>query len=305
MTTAPPPRGMYLQIGGPNSPEQWLGNLFHTILCGILIVQVYIYHAASLRDTWQIKTLVYIVFALELLQTIIRSVDRWEIDVMMYGDPAALDAMLLDWFSTPILTAVTSGLVQAFFGYRIYVFSRSWIVASVVWALTLIQSVFGITMGAMQRGRLLHDVAGDPTINKVLLVWVVSTVITDVMIAVLLTYYLQKMRSGIKATDRLVTGIIRLTVETGALTALTAIVLLVLYLSHQTWFLLAGDVLGKLYSNNLMVMFNRRINFGPTQDEAISFQTATVGSHSQRPIVIETSISTHWMRDEHRDKADI
>ncbi|KAH8826426.1 hypothetical protein DL96DRAFT_1711005 [Flagelloscypha sp. PMI_526] len=313
--SAPPPRGTYLQAGGPNVGKT------HSNAIPCLIVQVYIYYASGARDDWKIKTLVYTVFALEILQTVIRSVDRWEIDVMMYGDPAAFDAMLLDWFSTPMLTAMTSGLVQAFFGYRIYIFSKSWIVASIVWVLTLLQSVAGIIMGAMQKGRLLHDVAGDPTINKVLLVWVVSTVVTDVMIAVLLSYYLRKLSSGIKETDRLVTNIIRLTVETGSLTAVTAIILLVLYLNHLPWFLLAGDVLGKLYSNNLMVMFNRRINFGPRQSEIHSGEltvrsqpinftlpfksSAAKQPTSPRPLVINTSTSTSWMIDEPGSKTGV
>jgi hypothetical protein len=47
---------------------------------------------------------VYTVFVIEIVQTVIRSVDRWEVDVMRYGDPAILDAMQLDWFSTPLLS---------------------------------------------------------------------------------------------------------------------------------------------------------------------------------------------------------
>ncbi|KAH8832178.1 hypothetical protein DL96DRAFT_1590146 [Flagelloscypha sp. PMI_526] len=270
---SPPPRGAFLELGGPN----WLGNLFHNILCGVLIVQVYIYHASFNRDTWKIKMLVYLVFTLEILQTVIRSVDRWEIDVMLWGNPAGLDAILIDWFSTPVLTAVTSGLVQAYFGYRLYVFSKSWIIAGIIWALTLLQCVAGIIFGAFQAGRSLHEVATNGNITKAFLVWIVTTAVTDVMIAGLLTYYLRMMRGGFKETDRMVSNIIRLTVETGALTAVTAILILVLYLTCPPWFLVPGDVLGKLYSNNLMVMFNRRINFSRSQGTTMASASTTPG----------------------------
>jgi hypothetical protein len=50
------------------------------------------------------KALVYGVFALEIAQTVIRAVDRYEQDVMQYGNIAVLDDQLLDWFSTPVLS---------------------------------------------------------------------------------------------------------------------------------------------------------------------------------------------------------
>ncbi|KAH8825515.1 hypothetical protein DL96DRAFT_1557179 [Flagelloscypha sp. PMI_526] len=239
---------------------KWLGNFFHNILFGILVVQVYIYYVAFPKDHWAMKSLVYLVFALEIVQTVIRAVDRFEVDVMRYADTSVLDEQLLDWFSTPLLTAVTSAIVQAFFGYRVHVFSKSWIIPFIVWVPTLLQLGSGIALGAVSEPVPLHEMATNPRITRVVITWVTSTVVTDVFIAVLLTYYLYTMKSGISQTDTLISRIIRLTVETGTVTAIWAIMILVLFYEKPPWFLIFSDTIGKLYANNLMVMFNRRVD---------------------------------------------
>ncbi|KAH8834678.1 hypothetical protein DL96DRAFT_500187 [Flagelloscypha sp. PMI_526] len=309
MASAVPPRGAMLNSLGP----AWLGTFFHNILAGMLIVQVYIYYVAFPKDHWSMKGIVYLVFILEMTQTIIRAVDNFEGDVMRWGDKSFLPEQQLDWFSTPVITAVTSAIVQAYFGYRVYVFSKSWIISMFIWVPTLLQLATGVALGAISEPLPLNLLSKNPMFKKVLPIWTASSAFTDVLIAILLTYYLYTMKSGIRQTDKLITKIIRLTVETGTVTGTYLIsfsstdILFVptshllyhdhgsllceaalvphvrsfnydaLFLSHtftallmslvkfillaRYFSLLTHILLGKLYANNLMVMFNRRIDF--------------------------------------------
>jgi hypothetical protein len=62
------------------------------------------YYVSFAKDHWGVKTLVYGIFLIELVQTIIRAVDKFEIDVMRYGDVTVLSEELHFWFSTPIMS---------------------------------------------------------------------------------------------------------------------------------------------------------------------------------------------------------
>ncbi|KAH8810275.1 hypothetical protein DL96DRAFT_1716978 [Flagelloscypha sp. PMI_526] len=234
-----------------------IGFFFNLFLCGVLVVQVYIYYMAFGKDKLWTKAIVYIVFILEVVQTLMKCVDRFLIDVESYTNPSVITDNKTSWFCIPILTALTSGIVQAFFGYRVYVFSKSWFVAGLVWIATAAQISSGVAQGVISAPLTLPGVA-EKTRNTII-AWVSSTVVCDVLIAVLLSYYLQKMRSGIKETDKLITRIVRLTVETGTVTAIWAILVIILFFIRPPWFLIFTDSIGKIYANNLMVMFNRRI----------------------------------------------
>ncbi|KAH8832041.1 hypothetical protein DL96DRAFT_858354 [Flagelloscypha sp. PMI_526] len=290
MAATTPAHGTFLKARGP----LFIGFLFQVLLCGVLIVQVYIYHVAFRKDHWGMKAIVFSVFILELLQTILKSYDLYQSDVWEYGDLAQMDNQRLAWFSIGLLTPVTSAIVQAFFGFRILTLSKSWIAAGSVWVLTLLQLISGLIQAIVSQPFKLHEVAIKT--KNLVLVWVFSTAVTDVLIAVLLSYYLYRMKSGIKESDELVTRIIRLTVETGSLTAAAAVIIIFLYFfADGPWFLVVLAVIGKLYSNNLMVMFNRRINMEPHSGHSIHTFSDSHGPTEQSTFhVASVPDSTVW-----------
>ncbi|KAH8834673.1 hypothetical protein DL96DRAFT_1704265 [Flagelloscypha sp. PMI_526] len=271
MSTAPPPPDFTAAVGPP-----LIGFFFNLFLCGVLVVQVYIYYMAFGKDQLGIRAIVYSVFILELAQTLMKCVDRFQIDVESYTNPGVLNDQKTSWFAIPILTACTSGIVQAFFGFRVYVFSKSWIMATLVWIATAAQIGSGIAQGVISAPLTLAGVAAET--RNTIVTWVVSTVVCDVLIAVLLSYYLRKMKSGVQKSDKLITRIVRLTVETGTATAVWAILILVLFFLMPPWFLIFTDSIGKIYANNLMVMFNRRIEFTAHGGKSLqSFQKGPTG----------------------------
>ncbi|KAH8802313.1 hypothetical protein DL96DRAFT_1563598 [Flagelloscypha sp. PMI_526] len=159
--------------------------------------------------------IVYPVFILEVLQTVLREVDHFEIEVMRFGDVSVFNEALHFWLSTPILTAVTSAIVQAYFGYRIRVLSGSWIVPLIVWMPTLVQLGAGLSLGIMTVSLDIIEVETTSHLIAIALTWLASSTVVDILIAVLLTYFLLKFKSGLKATNDILTNIIRLTIETG------------------------------------------------------------------------------------------
>ncbi|KAH8806621.1 hypothetical protein DL96DRAFT_1631218 [Flagelloscypha sp. PMI_526] len=272
-----PPPGAYEALA-----PIFIGYLFNILLCGILIHQVYIYHIAFPHDLWGLKVIVYAVFLIELAQSIVQINDNFEMDVLRYGDPEMLEDSQTGWLSIPLLTSMSSAIVQGFFGYRILSLSNSWVAAGVVWFFATIHFGAGLAQGIIAKGLSLPALIVKTRVPIV--IWTGSTAITDVLIAILLGYYLTKMKTGMNDTNNIVTRLVRLTVGTGFLTAIGALLILILYFEATRWIFLFAPSISKFHGNSMMIMFNRRIEIrahqsfleqgGETRSEPNTFRVA-------------------------------
>lgn len=86
--------------------------------------------------------------------------------------------------------------------------------------------------------------------------WLLSTSVCDIVIAVSMVYYLRRIRSGVRSTTTLLTRIIRASVETGLICATFAILDLSIFLSfpHNNYHVPMCMCLSKLYSNSLLAV---------------------------------------------------
>ncbi|KAH8831848.1 hypothetical protein DL96DRAFT_1706254 [Flagelloscypha sp. PMI_526] len=228
-TSAVPPRGSMLLAVGP----AWLGSFFHNILAGILIVQT--------------STML---LSRGIIGTILRGT------LCGWGDKAVLNEQQLDWFSTPVLTAITSAMVQAYFRLsRLRLFQVMDYPYVHLGFPRCYNSLPGLALGVISEPTPLRQLSKTP------------------MFRVVLPLY--TMKSGIRQTDKLITRIIRLTVETGTLTAVWSILLIIIFYTEGPWFHLFADTIGKLYANNMMVMFNRRVNLSSENQTTVHHSMGT------------------------------
>ncbi|KAK0221029.1 hypothetical protein EDD85DRAFT_1028567 [Armillaria nabsnona] len=111
----------------------------------------------------------------------------------------------------------------------------------------------------------------DPAMTDVVTIWLASDCLCDIVITFLLVRHLHDRRgqkTGFKRSDDLVDKIIRITVQTGLITSLCALVDLITYLSLPTGIHLIFNLpLSKLYTNSLMSSLNSR---EPRQEPAAS-----------------------------------
>ncbi|KAJ7142366.1 hypothetical protein C8R44DRAFT_603564 [Mycena epipterygia] len=75
---------------------QLIGYLLHWALFGTLTIQLYLYYEAFPHDRLSTKCLVYTVFAIELVQTILITHDAFQTFGYGYGDIARLSAVNFD-----------------------------------------------------------------------------------------------------------------------------------------------------------------------------------------------------------------
>ncbi|KAG7088863.1 hypothetical protein E1B28_012817 [Marasmius oreades] len=238
----------------------YLGSVLNWGLFGVLSVQTFLYYLGFPKDRWAIKTLVIFVYAVEALQSVLSMVDWWQYFGPGWGNIITFDNIGLLWFSGPVMTIMLSCPVQFFFAWRIWVIGRSPYFPMLTIFLSLFQAAGGIWTGvrAAQLG-LWTLLGGEAKIPGS--IWLVGTAACDVVITIAMFYYLNRSKTGFRATNAILVKIIRLTVETGLITTTFAIVDLSLYLAfpRDNYHLVPSTCLSKLYSNSLMVLLNARI----------------------------------------------
>ncbi|KAI0261934.1 hypothetical protein BC834DRAFT_972340 [Gloeopeniophorella convolvens] len=98
-----------------------LGFVWNWGLYGMLVVQVYVYSYYFPKDRTLVKVLVYGIFFLETLQTILSGADLYYWFVEGFGNMKHLATPYASPYDTPVVGAIIAMAVQFFFSYRIWV----------------------------------------------------------------------------------------------------------------------------------------------------------------------------------------
>ncbi|KAK0196000.1 hypothetical protein F5146DRAFT_1133456 [Armillaria mellea] len=205
------------QLSGPLI----IGYLLNWDLFRTLSVQLYLYYLAFPKDRQFVKCLVYGIYIVEFVQMILVAYNAFAAFGYGFGDLEALAGIHFNWLSVPIMVAIGAFLGQSFYAYRIFILSKSQIVPALVICMSLASSVATISK---QLTSLKFIIGRHPFPWR-------GYALCDIVIAICMTYYLMRSNTGFHCTEILVTKLIRLTIETGSLTAVVALAILVLFVA--------------------------------------------------------------------------
>ncbi|KAJ7910613.1 hypothetical protein B0H13DRAFT_599752 [Mycena leptocephala] len=261
-STAPPPSG--LPPIPPNigsiAASQLIGSLLNFYLFGVLSVQIYVYRICFPKDKASIKYMVYLIFFFMALSTCLNAADAYFWYASGFGNLIQFSQAHISPFYTPIMGSVIALMIQLFFCYRIWVIKKSALILSIVIAvISVVQAVGGLGGGikAYVAANQVHD-----ELRTILVyMWLIGDAVADVMIAIAMTVLLtQASRENHRQTNDLVKRIVRLIIETNALSASIAIVGLVLFagVPGTNYFVCPTMILPGIYANTLLVTFNNR-----------------------------------------------
>ncbi|KAF8074482.1 hypothetical protein FPV67DRAFT_582630 [Lyophyllum atratum] len=232
---------------------------------GVLAVQVYFYSIAFPSDRLVTKTLVYVVFALDIVQTCFSTVYVWHILIVGWGNMEHVhDA---PWSITTLspTAGIVALLVQSFFAWRIWVLGaerRTFIpLVSGIVLRVYTQFAFASCVTAFAYGIAL--VQAPLSSHGLLLGWLATSIVCDLLITITLVQQLWiKRHKEFRFTNIVVHRALRIAIETGAVTCGVAIIELVLCLTPKSPYVhLLILVSGKIYSNSLLVSLNSRAPF--------------------------------------------
>ncbi|KDQ52828.1 hypothetical protein JAAARDRAFT_210303 [Jaapia argillacea MUCL 33604] len=255
---------------GPNL----IGTVLNVFLYGVLWMQCLMYFTTYKTDKPGIRALVWFHIIAGTVNTGFLVYGLYKYTITNFGNLMADQIQNWTAFVAPTLTAVIGAVVQTFFARRVYILtSKRWL-AAVIGLTILLQFIAGICIAVLCA---IHPNFADwgrwyikfPTVSALVLGAVV-----DCMITASLTSTLYRSKTGFPSTDHVVTKLIRLTIQTGMIVAVFAVVDLVLYLSSPwPWHLLPGFTLNKLYAITMISTLNARNDIR----QSFSGHTATAG----------------------------
>jgi len=185
----------------------------------------------------------------------------------------------------PLISAIIAPIVKGYFCYRIWTLNkRSSKVCIVIALFTILQSA-GSIWGAIAPLAAGGKFAGVSPAS--LYLWAVSSAVSDILTAIAMVMLLARARcEGGRFSNFVMVRLVRLAIETNAITATVAVASFVLYMAfpHDTYFVFTCGLMGKIYSNTLFVSLNNRIYF---RDHS----QGTAGIHIVREHVIESDPS--------------
>ncbi|PBK66292.1 hypothetical protein ARMSODRAFT_1021493 [Armillaria solidipes] len=249
-------------------------------LFGTLSMQLYLYYLAFPDDRRLLKYLVYGIYTIEFVQTMIVAYDTFTVFGYGFGDIEVLTRMNHSWLTVPIMSAVAAGIGQVFYAYRIFILSKSRIIPIFVICISLTSSVAAVITGvyAFQAGNVIK--LNNRKTSIALGIWCGASALCDILIAICMTCYassfsillMRDSNTRFRRTRTLITKLIRLTIETGSVTAVVALLNVILFLvfRHQTFYMTPALLMPKLYTNTVYMVLNSRIRIIGGRDTYIS-----------------------------------
>ncbi|KAF8504075.1 hypothetical protein JB92DRAFT_3145754 [Gautieria morchelliformis] len=235
-----------------------VGTFFSTILYGVVFGQAFIYYQTYKRDATWIR---YFILYLVICETLATGFDigmMYEPLVLRYATHRATTILPIMLVADPIMTVFISTPVQLFIGWRIKTLTGSRLLPAIIGAFALSALVGGISTTIA--AAIFHEFVKVHQYDGAVITWLASSAAADICITGCLVWSLHKRRTGYSATDDLLNKLIRLTLQTGAITAISATLDVVLFLAvpGTTLNFIFNFSLSKLYTNSLLSTLNAR-----------------------------------------------
>ncbi|VDC07097.1 unnamed protein product [Peniophora sp. CBMAI 1063] len=238
------------------------------LVFGILCLQTWLYFSRYVHDSPWLKLFVASLWVLEVGHQISIAHFSWHYLVTDYGSlPGALSERTVWSLAAVVILGVTvAAIVKIFLGWRIYRVSgrHYWLGATIVFSIA--QFALGIAFAARSVSLALDELTTLTTLPTIALSLGSAT---DVVIALVLSFYLHTMRTGYQKSERLIDRLIIFSVNTGALTAAVSVSVVVLFQTMPENFVYISVyfLVCKLYSNSCLATLNSRRGKGRGREE--------------------------------------
>ncbi|KAK7471924.1 hypothetical protein VKT23_000026 [Stygiomarasmius scandens] len=289
-----------------------IGTILTVLLYGISVTQTYLYwNTYQHKDRWFIKYFVILIFLADTAQTIFMIMYIYISLVKHFGETAYLETASTWLFSTePALSGMIGGMVQAFYAWRVKVLTGSWPLTLIILFCATASFLMGIATAI--GCNIVKVFVEFQKFQVVVIIWLVCASVADIIITATLVFHLRRHRTGFRNTDSQVDRIIRLTIQTGLLTSVWAVIDMLVFLLNPTGLhLIFNCPLAKLYTNSLLSSLNSRGGWKFDDSDHTQSTKSVFQERSQRDIIqlsrsrpeVFVHVEEHEMVDR-PDKAD-
>lgn len=237
-----------------------VGGLLAFGLSGCVNMQFIVYFRVYFRESWRTKSLVIVIWLLDLSHSALVAVALWDSIIATYGDLSKIDT--IPWCIGPAieLTALITFLVQSFFAYRIYKLQKKKLTVAIpIVALSLARLI----MASITNSEMLKLKSYNTFFQRFSWIFtfgLILSALVDIMITTFLCYFLRKNRPSFTDTMRIIDTLTFWTIQNGSMTSAAAIATLLCWkiMPSNRVFLGLHFVVAKLYANSLLATLNAR-----------------------------------------------
>lgn len=236
----------------------YIGNIVAAILFGVTNLQTYIYFERN-QDALLLRFLIFLLWVLDGLHLALISHTMYFYTVTNFNNPLQMAHVTWSIMAHIAVTGVSDVIVRSIFAYRVWrVSQEKW------WLVVAIQVPSLVTFAGSiifpSKALKIGTYAGFEEISWDLYMSFGAGVMADLVIAISLCTILFRRRTGIRRTDSMVRAVMVYTINTGALTSLCAIIVLVTYatMPGNFVFICFYFLLPKLFLNSLLATLNAR-----------------------------------------------
>ncbi|KAF8315025.1 hypothetical protein DL93DRAFT_2167058 [Clavulina sp. PMI_390] len=250
--------------GTPQSAAQMLvgpliiGSFLNILFLGFLIMQTVTYYRIGKDDPKWMKILVAGLLVLEIFNSCIACVMGYTYAIIDFGIVQDIVGANYLFGLLIMTTAVSEFIVQAYFGLRVkWLTGKTW-VTIVIFGLSLLTlgSAFAV---AVEGAFIVKKFIEFRRFRWLIILWLASAPVTDVIISWSLVHYLQAKHTGFPATDDILDKITRSVIQTGVVTVIWAIVVLAVFTAvFEPLHFIFCITLAKIYANCMLSCLNAR-----------------------------------------------
>ncbi|KAI0821119.1 hypothetical protein BC629DRAFT_1587432 [Irpex lacteus] len=276
----------------------YVGNVVAAVLYGITNLQTYSYFERN-RDPISLKIIIFILWVLDTLHLLLISHTLYFYTVTNFSNIFTAEKVTWSIMTHVAVTGISDFLVRMVFASRVYRFSgyKKWLLATIIVPSFV---VFGehpcFSIAFTIRGWQIGTYDGLFEISWILYTAFGAGVFVDGAIAISLCVLLVQRKTGIRRTDSMVRSLMLYSINTGALTSICALAVLITYATMPRNFVFIAFyfVLPKLFLNSLLATLNAREKLranGSDKSGLVSIPLTSL-EFSTRPMLAH-SVSRH------------
>ncbi|KAJ7214263.1 hypothetical protein B0H12DRAFT_368365 [Mycena haematopus] len=235
-----------------------IGVVLNMMLYGSVVTQMFRYFQRFPNDSLWIRLLMLYLFIVETVNVVVEFGIIYQPLIIQYGTLAAVTISPNLLPADSIIISMVSAPIQLFSAWRISVITRSYILPTIIALLSLASFASGIGMSA--KVFLTREFRDFGTFTTTAITWLSLSAACDLVIALGMTHALYTRKTGFSVVDGRINRIIRLTLETGSLTAAAALADIILFvaLPMTSANFIVDFPLSALYTCSILAILNSR-----------------------------------------------
>lgn len=264
-----------------------IGSFFSLILYGVSCVQTFFYFQTYPNDSLWLKCLVAFLWILESAHSGFTMAFNITYVIDGFGDLVAISNLAWDAVVDYEIGFVVILIVNIFFVWRVWMFSRKVWAASLLLCLSIARYVLGTYSAALGFVNTTWTTFKDQSYTPLAVTMGIG-VLEDTLLALILAYYLHSRRT--QGSTQLVTRLLAYVVGTGALTSTVEILQLISILvsPNSMLYIPFALVQVKIYANSALLSLNLRQYQRKSRQEGISLCDTNTTTDNSRTLINST-----------------